>query len=347
MIEDRAAVGPEDSSPELKQQEVQRPPGPARYRWYVLGAVVVILLALPLFRPMISSYNYVLTLGALILMWVAMSSSWNILGGFAGYISLGHSVFMGVGGYVAGVLLYYHGVSPFLTAPLGGLAAVALGFLAGFITLRTRGPAFIISTIALLFMFLLMTDNFEYLGGAAGLPLPSPPFSQELLRVPFYYAMLLIAMGAVWTAYRVAHSKFGMGLRAIAEDEVKAEVAGVPTRLYKISAFAISAFWVGVAGAIYGYSISFVRPTVFFTIAISAQMVLMAIIGGKGTVAGPVLGAVLIYAINEMSLVVFGATELNIVIQGAMLVGVLLFFPLGVVGTLRKKNRLPAFLDWD
>lgn len=347
MIEDRAAVGPADSAPEPAQEEVQRPPGPARYRWYVLAAVVVALLALPLFRPMINSYNYMLTLGALILMWVAMSSSWNILGGFAGYISLGHSVFMGIGGYVAGVLLYYHDVSPFLTAPLGGLIAVAVGFLAGFVTLRTRGPAFIISSIALLFMFLLMTDNFEYLGGAAGLPLPSPPLSQEWLRVPFYYAMLLIAMGAVWTSYRVAHSKFGMGLRAIAEDEVKAEVAGVPTRLYKISAFAISTFWVGVAGAIYGYSIAFIRPTVFFTIAISAQMVLMAIIGGKGTVAGPVIGAVLIYAINEMTLVVFGASEFNIVVQGAMLVAVLLFFPLGIVGSLRKKNWLPAFLNWD
>lgn len=346
MIEDRAAAGSEGSEPE-PAEAVQRPPGPARYRWYVLVGLLVALLALPLFRPMIGSYSYVMTLGALIFMWVAMTSSWNILGGYAGYISLGHSVFMGVGGYVAGVLLYYHGISPFLTAILGGLLVVALGFLAGFITLRTRGPAFIISTIALLFMFLLMTDNFEYLGGAAGLPLPSPPFPKEWLRTPFYYAMLLAAMGSVWLSYRVAHSKFGMGLRAIAEDEVKAEVAGVPTRLYKISAFAMSAFWVGVVGAIYGYSISFVRPTVFFTIAISAQMVLMAIIGGKGTVAGPVVGAVLIYAINEMTLIVFGASEINIVIQGGLLVAVLLFFPLGIVGSLRKKNWLPAFLDWD
>ena len=345
MIEDRAAASPDDSTPELGR--VQPPPGPARYRWYVLVGLLIALFALPLFRPMISSYSYIMTLGALVFMWVAMASSWNILGGFAGYISLGHSVFMGVGGYVAGVLLYYHNISPFLTAVLGGLTAVALGFLAGFITLRTRGPAFIISTIALLFMFLLLFDNIDYLGGTAGLPLPSPPFSQEWIRTPFYYAMLLAAMGSVWLSYRVAHSKFGMGLRAIAEDEVKAEVAGVPTRSYKISAFAISAFWVGVVGAIYGYSIAFIRPTVFFTVAISAQMVLMAIIGGKGTIAGPVVGAVLIYAINELSLIFFGATELNIVIQGGLLVAVLLFFPLGIVGTLRKRSWLPAFLDWD
>jgi branched-chain amino acid transport system permease protein len=346
LIEDRAAASPEDSASE-PVEAVVRPAGPARYRWSVQIGTLLVLMALPLFRPAIGSYNYVMTLGALVFMWVAMTSSWNILGGFAGYISLGHSVFMGVGGYVAGVLLYYYNINPFYTAFLGGLAAVALGFLAGFITLRTRGPAFIISTIALLFMFLLLFDNIEYLGGSAGLPLPSPPFPNEWLRVPFYYAMLLCAMGSVWLAYRVAHSKYGMGLRAIAEDEVKAEVAGVPTRLYKISAFAMSAFWVGVVGAIYGYSISFVRPTVFFTVAISAQMVLMAIIGGKGTVAGPVVGAVLIYAINEFTLTAFGASEINIAIQGALLVAVLLFFPLGVVGTLRKKNWLPAFLDWD
>lgn len=346
MIEDRAAAASEGFAPE-PAEHIRRPSGPARYRWYVLVALLIALLALPLFRPMISSYSYVMTLGALVFMWVAMASSWNILGGYAGYISLGHSVFMGVGGYVSGVLLYYYDISPFLTAIPGGLAAVALGFLAGFITLRTRGPAFIISTIALLFMFLLLFDNIDYFGGTAGLPLPSPPFPQEWLRTPFYYAMLLAAMGAVWLSYRVAHSKFGMGLRAIAEDEVKAEVAGVPTRMYKILAFALSAFWIGVVGGIYGYSIAFVRPTVFFTVAISAQMVLMVIIGGKGSVAGPVIGAVLIFVINEVSLIVFGATELNIVVQGGLLVVVLLFFPSGIVGTLRKMNRLPAFLDWD
>ncbi|MGI9646903.1 MAG: ABC transporter permease subunit, partial [Acidimicrobiia bacterium] len=114
-----------------------------------------------------------------------------------------------------------------------------------------------------------------------------------------------------------------------------------------IVAFALSAFWVGVAGAIWGYSLAFVRPSLFFTVAISAQMVLMAIIGGRGTVAGPVIGAALIVTVNEYSLTQFGSSEINIVISGSLLVAVLLFFPLGIVGTLRAKRRLPAFLDWD
>jgi branched-chain amino acid transport system permease protein len=145
----------------------------------------------------------------------------------------------------------------------------------------------------------------------------------------------------------VAHSKFGLALRAIAQDETKAEVAGIDTRRMKIAAFSISAFFVGAAGAIWGYSLSYLRPTVFFIIGVAAQMVLMVIIGGRGTVAGPAVGAILLVSLNEISVSQFGSSEINIVITGVILLVVLLFFPLGVVGTLREKGRLPSFLDWD
>ncbi|HEU4751224.1 MAG TPA: branched-chain amino acid ABC transporter permease, partial [Acidimicrobiia bacterium] len=139
----------------------------------------------------------------------------------------------------------------------------------------------------------------------------------------------------------------GLALRAIAQDETKAEVAGINTRRLKILAFALSAFFPGVVGAIWGYSLTYLRPTIFFVIGVAAQMVLMAIIGGRGTVAGPVLGAVLIVALNEVAVTQFGSTELNIVVTGVILIVVLLFFPQGIVGTLREKGRLPAVLDWD
>jgi branched-chain amino acid transport system permease protein len=344
VIEDRAAA---DGLEPDEVEAITAPQGPGRSRWVVVAVLLVGLALLPLTRSIIGPYNYTILLVTNGLMWAALASSWNILGGYSGYISLGHAVFLGVGGYVAAVPLYYHGVSPWLTALLGGVAAVALGLVVGLITLRTRGPAFIISTIALLFMFLLIFENIDYLGGTAGLPLPPLSLSQDWQKTPFFYAMLIAAVGSVILSYQVAHSKFGLGLRAIAEDETKAEVAGVPTRFYKILAFALSAFWVGVAGAIWGYSLSFVRPTLFFTVAISAQMVLMAIIGGRGTIAGPVLGAALIMGVNEFSLAQFGSSEINILITGALLVAVLLFFPLGIVGTLRENGWLPAFLDWD
>jgi branched-chain amino acid transport system permease protein len=315
---------------------------------YVVLAVALFLVLLPLARPWIGQpYNYVLQLGIAGLMWVAMASSWNLIGGFTGYISLGHNVFFGIGGYAAGMLLIYAGLSPFVTAPLAGLIAVAFGFLVGLVTLRTRGPAFIISTIALLLMTGLLFDNWDLVGGSNGLSLPLPPFPVEVVKVPFYYAMLIIAFGSVYLGYRVAHSKFGLALRAIAQDETKAEVAGIDTRRMKIAAFSLSAFFVGAAGAIWGYSLSYLRPTIFFIIGVAAQMVLMVIIGGRGTVAGPAVGAILLVTLNEVSISQFGSSELNIVVTGVILLVVLMFFPLGVVGTLRERGRLPGFLDWD
>jgi branched-chain amino acid transport system permease protein len=280
-------------------------------------------------------------------MYIAMASSWNIIGGYAGYTSLGHNVFFAIGAYFTGVLLVYYHVSPFITAPLAGLACIVLGLLFGLISLRTRGPAFIISTIALLLLVGLWFDNWETAGGGSGLSLPLPQLSVQWLKVPFYYAMAILAIGSVYLSYRVAHSKFGLGLRALSQDETKAEVAGINTRWYKVIAFAMSGLFIGMAGAIFAYSLSYLRPTTFFEIGLAAQMVLMAIIGGRGTVAGPVIGAVLINAINEFSVVQFGATALNIVVTGGILLVALLFFPLGIVGSLREAGRLPAVLDWD
>jgi branched-chain amino acid transport system permease protein len=313
-----------------------------------LIVVLGLVLAWPwIAYPIFDSYSYVLQIGMLVMMWIAMSSSWNIIGGFAGYISLGHGVFFAVGGYAAGLALAHWGISPFLFLPVAGLAAMAVGFLAGLITLRTRGPAFIVATIAMLFLFLLWFDNWEFIGASSGLDLPLFQFPVQWLKVPFYYAMALAAIGAVYLSYRVAHSKFGLGLRAISQDETKAEVAGINTRWYKVWAFALSAYFIGVAGAVYGYSLTHLRPLTFFAIAVAARMVLMSIIGGRGTVAGPVVGAILIVGVNEFSVRQFGQTELNIVITGAILLAALLFFPQGIVGSLRKSGRLPAFLDWD
>jgi branched-chain amino acid transport system permease protein len=312
-----------------------------------LGALLLVLFLLPLLRPYIGSYNYVLHMMLITYMWIAMASSWNIIGGYAGYTSLGHNVFFAIGGYFSGALMVYFGISPFLTAPLAGLVAMAVGLLVGLIALRTRGPAFIISTIALILLVRIWFDNWELLGGSNGLSLPLLSLPPGLLKVPFYYGMLLAAIGAVFVAYKVRHSKFGLGLRAISQDETKAEVAGINTHLYKILAFAISGFFVGVVGALWGYSLTYLRPTVFLSISVAADMVLMAILGGKGTVAGPVLGAILLVGVNELSVSKLGSTELNIAVTGLFLIVVLLFFPEGIVGTLKEYGKLPWILDWD
>ncbi len=301
----------------------------------------------PLLHLHYGGLNYWLHMLLFVYMNIAVASSWNIIGGYAGYISLGHNVFLAVGGYVSGILFAYFGLSPFLTTPLAGLAAMAVGLIVGTITLRTRGPTFIISTIALVLLTKIALDNWAYVGGSNGMSLPLLALPVELVKLPFYYGMLAVAAGAVFLSYRIRRSKFGLGLRAISQDETKAAVAGIPTGLYKVLAFAFSGVFVGMAGALWGYYLTFLRPTIFLSILIGARIVLMTILGGRGTVAGPVVGATLFIAANEFFVSRFGTSELNIAATGLLLILVLLFFPDGIVGTLKRSGRLPNMLDWD
>lgn len=321
---------------------------PTKVQKIFLGVLLLSLLLFPLLQFVVGSLNYWLHMLLFTFMYIAMASSWNIIGGYAGYTSLGHNVFLAVGGYFTGVLLVYYDISPFISAPIAGLVSMALGLLVGLISLRTRGPAFIISTIALVMLVKISFDNWDYIGGTNGMTMPpilNLPI--ELVKFPFYYYMLIIAMGAVYMSYRIRHSKFGLGLRAISQDEIKAEVAGIPTNYYKILAFGISGLFVGMAGGIWGYYLTYLRPNIFLIILVAAQLVLMSVLGGKGTVAGPVVGAILFIAIDEFFVANLGFTELNIVATGLLLAAVLIFFPQGIVGTLRERGRLPQFLDWD
>jgi branched-chain amino acid transport system permease protein len=321
---------------------------PSRRQKAFLAILLLLLASFPLLQFVVGGMNYWLHMLLYTFMYIAMASSWNIIGGYAGYTSLGHNVFFAVGGYFTGVLLVYFDISPFLTAPLAGLVSMALGLLVGLISLRTRGPAFIISTIALVMLVKITFDNWDYIGGTNGMTMPPIlDISLDLVKFPFYYYMLFIAMGAVYMSYRIRHSKFGLGLRAISQDEIKAEVVGIPTNFYKILAFGISGLFVGMAGGIWGYYLTYLRPNIFLLIIVAAQLVLMTVLGGKATVAGPVVGAVLFIAVNEFFVANLGFTELNIVATGLILALVLIFFPGGIVGTLRDRGRLPQFLDWD
>lgn len=313
--------------------------------WFPL-VVMAVLFALPLLQ-FTGNYNYVLHLVLFTASYAAMASGWNILGGFTGYVSLGHAVFFGVGGYVSGMILARYGVSSLITAPLAGLIAAILGYGVGMITLKVRGPSFIISSIALLMIARILFDNWGLIGGANGLTLPTNDLSVQWAKLPYYYAMLIIAAVSVWASYKIKHSKFGLGLRAIAKDEIKAESAGINTRFYKVLAFALSAFFVGMAGAVWGEYLTYLRPNIFLLIGVSANLVLMSILGGKGTIAGPVIGAILIVALNEIFVALLGASEINILGTGVVMILVLMFFPLGIIGTLARAGRLPRFLNWD
>ena len=316
-----------------------------RVAWLPL-ALIAVLMVVPGLQ-LVGGYNYVLHMLLYMMMYVAMASSWNILGGYTGYISLGHNVFFCIGGYFSGMILAYFGVSTIITAPIAGLVAAALGFAIGLITLKMRGPTFIISSISLLMVARILFDNWRFVGGSNGVTLPQLELSAQWIKLPYYYAFLAIMIVTVYASYRIKHSKFGLHLRAISQDEVKAESAGIDTRLYKSVAFAISAFFVGMCGAVWGEYLTYIRPNIFLIILVAANMVLMCILGGKGTVAGPIVGAVLLIAFNEFFVATMGSSEINILGTGLVMVLVLMFFPNGIVGTLAQKKLLPRWLNWD
>jgi branched-chain amino acid transport system permease protein len=320
------------------------------HRWTKPGLPLLVLIALvgiPLIQLRTGTLNYwlyMLTIGFMYIIW---SCSWNIIGGFAGYVSLGHNVFTAIGAYFSGMIFVFWRISPFITAPLAGIVAMGSGLLFGLIALRTRGSTFIISTVALVLLVAETLDNWKLTGGVNGLATPMIPLDGAIAKIPFYYYMLVIMVLCILMTYFIKHSKFGLGLRAISQDEIKAEVAGIPTRQYKILAVGLSGLFIGMSGALYGYSLTYLRPSIFLTVAIGTGIVLSTILGGKGTVSGPVIGAAIMLAVNEFVVSKLGATELNIVITGLILIFVLLFFPDGIVGSLKSRGTLPTFLDWD
>lgn len=316
-----------------------------RSLWFPI-LVLALFLALPALQ-FLGNFNYVLHLTLFTACYVVMASGWNILGGFTGYISLGHNVFFAIGGYFAGMGFARLGISTIILAPLAGLVAGLVGYVIGWVTLRVRGPSFIISSLALVMIFRIVFENWEFIGGAAGLALPVNDLAVKWAKLPYYYAFVFMAALTVWASYRIKHSKFGLGLRAISKDEIKAESSGINTRLYKVLAFAVSAFFVGMAGAVWGEYLTYIRPNIFLVILISVNMVLMCVLGGKGTIAGPVIGTFLIILFNELFVATLGASEINVLATGLIMMLTLIFFPLGIVGTLAKHNKLPQFLNWD
>lgn len=304
-----------------------------------------ILLFLPLIQ-FIENYNYLIHILLFGFLYITLSSSWNIIGGYGGFISVGHNVFFGIGAFFSGFIFVRYDISPFLTALLAGVVASIFGFGVGLITLRVKGPSFIISSIALLMIFRILFDRWELVGAAHGMTLPHNNLPVEWSKVPHYFALLILMVLSVYLSWFIRHSKFGLALRSISHDEIKSAVIGINVKMVKVTAFALSAYFIGAAGAIWGDYLTYVRPNIFFIILIAANMVLMCILGGKGTVTGPIIGTILMIFFNEFILAQFGASELNIFLTGLLLILTLLYFPDGIVGSLKKRNLLPKFLDW-
>jgi branched-chain amino acid transport system permease protein len=265
---------------------------------------------------------------------VVLAAAWNLLGGFAGQISLGYSAFVGIGAYTT-VLLANAGWSPWLTLPVGALLAVVFSVVVGLPTFRLRGPYFSIATIGVGEAVRVIASGMEFTGGSSGIRMPSATFH----FLPNYYGMAGLAILTVAVVAWVRANAFGMALEAIRQDIDAAEALGIPSTRFKLAAHAVSAALVGAAGGLFAMNFQYISPGSVFDFRLSLSIVLMPIVGGIGTLVGPVLGAVLFSYLQLKLLASPALRDSYLFIYGGLLMLVMLFEPRGIVGLWERLRR--------
>jgi branched-chain amino acid transport system permease protein len=260
------------------------------------------------------------------MMYVVLALSWNIISGFTGYTSFGHVAFYGIGAYACAILVADYRWHWLPTLGVGALVAAIVGVLIGYPVLRLKGPYFAIAMLGAAEGTRVVANVWDSLThGGLGISLPSADTSRET-----YYAMLALMLLTIVVAYAVGHSRVGVRLNAIREDEVAAEALGIDATRYKLAAFVLSAVFPAVAGGIQAYKVLYIDPPSVFFVQITIAMALMSMLGGKGTVIGPIVGAALLYTAQEVTWVNFPTAHL--IAYGIFIVVVARFMPRGLMG---------------
>ena len=311
-----------------------------RERRTITALALALLLVVAVVFPAVSPDSSTTNMAVFTLMYVGLATAWNIMGGFTGYISLGHAGFFGFGSYSFGLILAKLGIeggyAPFFFVPVAGILTALLAVVVGWFALRTRAATFVIVTIAFMFMLQLLAENLVGLtGGGAGMGFPIPHWRGDFYNIPFYYAMLAMALLALVTSWWIRRSKFGLGLLAIRDDEDKALAIGVPARAFKLTAFVVSATLVGMIGGVYGYYVTYIYPQFVVDPLIGISMVLMVFLGGLGTLGGPVLGALILEPAQLSLAYQYGASRLYLVLYASVFLLVILFMPRGIIPSAR------------
>jgi branched-chain amino acid transport system permease protein len=297
--------------------------------------VIAFLFLFPLMKPSIYFLSFLFTLFT----YIALSESWNLIGGYAGYLSFGHVAFFGVGAYTTALLLIHFGLSPFYTCFLGGILAAILAVIFGYPCLRLRGGYFAIASFCMALAMPVITLNLDITGAATGLWMSMLPFNILTNRMIFYEVMLTIALIVVLVVRHIEGTKFGLGLKAIGEDEETAEIVGVNTTKLKMTAFVASAFVAGIVGGIYAYYRTYIHPSIVFDVFMTLIIVYMAFFGGCKSWLGPVIGAAVITIVNEALTAFLGMPgELARIVFGLTLMLVIIFMPEGIVFFIRKRR---------
>jgi branched-chain amino acid transport system permease protein len=326
----------------------------SRFLWITLLIIALIgLLPIALNSPTMREELF------LILMLVVLATSVNIIMGYTGYVSFGHIVFFGLGGYLAFYLIQTFQMPLVLAAIVGGLFASAFAALLGIPILRLRGPYFALATIGILEAVRAFVNNFDLFGGSVGMFFNFSVYdayggAANALWLA-YGILIVVTLLTIVASFWVKKSKFGLGLLAIREDQDAALVLGVNTSRYKVLAFIISAFFPGVVGALFFFKNGIIEPNIAFDLLRSIEVLVMVMLGGYGTVIGPIIGAALYELIGStlitapplnLGFIIIDFGGLHLFITGFLLLLIVLFVPAGVVGLLRRRvARLGRYLE--
>ena len=292
--------------------------------------IVTVLAMLP---ALLSGYHVSFLIQ--VFMWIALAGSWNIISGFTGYVSFGHVAFFGIGTYTAALLITKAGWHWLPAGLAGSIPAMLLALVIGYPCLRLKGPYFAISMLGLNEVVRALVSYFEgFTGGGSGISLPP-----IVATVPVYYAMGTVALMVPLVTYFIITSRFGLRLLSIREDELAAEAMGINTARHKLYAFLLSAAFPGIVGGFYAWYASHVEPMSVFPLITTITMIIMCLLGGSGTVLGPVLGAVLLSIFQEMVWARF--LWVHQALLGTLIVAVVLLMPRGILGILRQYYALP------
>ncbi len=324
---------------------------PQSFKKTGLALLVLTALALPLILRS-PTYLHILIM---LYLYAYMTTTWNLVGGFAGVLPLGHSVFVGIGAYTSTVLWLQWGISPWIGMLVGGCLAGFVGYLIGKPTLKMRGAYFALATMAFVEGVRVIVENVDQLGpfklnGPRGLNIPPLPAGEGSLlafqfatKEPYYYIILFMLMGVVYLTWRLSRSKLGYSLSAGGEEPEAAEALGVNVAKCKVTAMVLSAFLTALAGTFLAQMTLFIYPKSVLTLDLSFELAFIALIGGRGSLAGPIIGALMLRPVTEFSRIYLSATlpGMHLILLGLILIVVMLYQPRGLSEPLtRLFNRL-------
>jgi branched-chain amino acid transport system permease protein len=330
------------SSDILKQVQIYRDSLSREQR---LGALAVVLLVL-LIIPRFTSDYFLLDSLILVYLFVIQGHGWNILGGYAGQISLGHAVFVAIGAYTTMILQLYYGITPFIGLWVGGLLAAFTGFVLGALTFRLRYHYFAMATLAVAVIFKSFFARWNWIGGTSGLQIPLDKigtlqtFTFESLE-PYYYILGVSAIIVTLFMYKLDQSKLGTYLKAININQELTENAGLHVFWYKMYAISISAFITGISGGYFALYVKYIDPSSTLEIIRNVDPIVVTLIGGSGTVLGPVVGAFIFTFIRNYTRTFLSGnlTGLGWVVFGLLIILISIYRPGGLLN--------PRYGEWE